>query len=95
MHRYFIIRIDHRSLKFLLEQKLTTTAQQVWLIKLQHYDYEIQYKRGMENQAPDPLSRISTITASTVTIKLLPTHYCFDSFKALWQSDPTLQKIIT
>lgn len=39
MQRYFIIRTDHKSLKFLLEQELSTLAQQAWLTKLQHLDY--------------------------------------------------------
>lgn len=42
---HFIIRTDHQSLKFLLEQKLTTTLQCKWLTKLLGLDYEIQYKR--------------------------------------------------
>lgn len=43
-HRFFIIRTDQRSLKYLLEQKVTTPSQQMWLSKLMGYSYEIQYK---------------------------------------------------
>ena len=54
---HFIIRTDHKSLKFLLEQRLTTTAQYKWLTKLLGLDYEIQYKKGSENTVADVLSR--------------------------------------
>ena len=56
--RHFIIKTDHFSLKYLLEQKLTTTFQSKWLPKLMGYDYEIQYKQGKENLVADGLSRL-------------------------------------
>jgi hypothetical protein len=43
--KHFIIRIDHLSLKYLLEQKVTCPSQHVWLAKLLGFDYEI-LKRG-------------------------------------------------
>ncbi|KAL3513664.1 hypothetical protein ACH5RR_026381 [Cinchona calisaya] len=54
---HFIIKIDHYSLKFLMEQKLNTTLQQKRLTKLLGYDYEIQFKKGIDNGVPDGLSR--------------------------------------
>jgi len=47
--RHFIIKTDHFSLKYLLEQKWTSAFQNKWLPKLLGYDYEIQYKQGKEN----------------------------------------------
>lgn len=41
MSGHFIIRTDHISLRYLIEQKLTTPIQQAWLIKMQHLDFEI------------------------------------------------------
>ncbi|XP_019225505.1 PREDICTED: uncharacterized protein LOC109207079 [Nicotiana attenuata] len=54
---YFIIKTDHHSLKYLLEQRVTTALQQKGLTKLLGLDYEIQYKRGAENKVADALSR--------------------------------------
>ncbi|XP_071917152.1 uncharacterized protein [Coffea arabica] len=54
---HFIIRTDHRSLKYLLDQKLNTALQHKWMTKLIELDYEIQYKKGTENQVADALSR--------------------------------------
>nr|GEV28113.1 reverse transcriptase [Tanacetum cinerariifolium] len=49
LDRHFKIRTDHFSLKYLLNQKLTTPFKLKWLPKLLGYDYEINYKKGNEN----------------------------------------------
>lgn len=43
---HFIIKTDHQSLKYLLEQRLSTLFQQKLLAKLMGLDYEICYKQG-------------------------------------------------
>lgn len=55
--RHFTIRTDHHSLKFLLEQKITTAMQQKGLTKLLGLNYTIQYKKGNDNCVADALSR--------------------------------------
>lgn len=55
---WFRIRTDHKSLKYLLEQRISTMDQQRWLVKLKGYDYEIEYRPGRENLAADALSRL-------------------------------------
>ncbi|GJZ20948.1 putative mitochondrial protein [Tanacetum coccineum] len=49
----------HFSLKYLLNQKLTTPFQFKWLPKLR-YDYEVVYKKGSENVVADALSRMNS-----------------------------------
>ncbi|KAJ0444029.1 putative nucleotidyltransferase, Ribonuclease H [Helianthus annuus] len=56
--KHFTIRTDQKSLKHLLEQKITTPLQHTWLSKLMGYDYSIVYKKGVDNGAADALSRI-------------------------------------
>lgn len=53
-----MVRTDQRSLKYLLEQRITTPAQARWLSKILRYDYVIEYKKGIENQGADSLFRV-------------------------------------
>ncbi|KAJ0836439.1 putative nucleotidyltransferase, Ribonuclease H [Helianthus annuus] len=55
--RPFVVKTDHMSLKYLLEQRITTPAQARWLSKLLGYDYRIEYKKGTTNRGADALSR--------------------------------------
>lgn len=49
--------MDLQALKFLLEQKVGTIAQQKWVTKLMGYNFRIKYKKGKENKVADTLSR--------------------------------------
>jgi hypothetical protein len=53
----FQIKMDHQSLKYFLEQQISSLEQQKWVTKLFGYDYEIVYKKGKENVVVDALSR--------------------------------------
>ncbi|KAL3324262.1 hypothetical protein AABB24_038445 [Solanum stoloniferum] len=55
--KHFVVQTDHHSLKYQLEQKVTSAIQQKGLTKLLGLDYEVQYKRGAENRVDDALSR--------------------------------------
>ncbi|GKA70256.1 putative mitochondrial protein [Tanacetum coccineum] len=60
LDRHFKIRTNHFSLKYFLDQRLSTPFQTKWLPKLLGFDYEISYKKGADNAATDALSRLST-----------------------------------
>nr|GEZ23961.1 hypothetical protein [Tanacetum cinerariifolium] len=95
LDRHFIIKTDHFSLKYLLEQRITTPAPMKWLPKLMRFDYEIVFKMGIENGAADALSRVDTgsqllsMVLTSVTTDLLP------QIMATWSSDPSLITLIT
>ena len=53
----FVIKTDHQSLKYLLEQRISTPMQQRCITKLLGYSFIIDYKKGKENVVADALSR--------------------------------------
>ncbi|GJY25612.1 reverse transcriptase [Tanacetum coccineum] len=94
LDRHFKIRTDHFSLKYLLNQKLTTPFQFKWLPKLLGYDYEIVYKKGSENVVADALSRMDSsgeflqISVSSVSSGV------WDKVKDSWKNDLDTQNLI-
>lgn len=89
----FVIRTDQKSLRHLLEQKLTTPSQFRWLTKLMELSYEIQYKRGKDNTVADALSRetygeLLHMTISSILAEL------WDLIEQEWVSDANLVAVI-
>ena len=54
---HFLIRTDHYSLKYLLDQRLSTVPQHQWVSKLFGFDFAVEYRPGRLNIAADALSR--------------------------------------
>ena len=57
LERLFVIKTEHHSLKYLLEQRVGTPAQQKWISKLLGYAFIVEYKQGKKNVVFDALSR--------------------------------------
>jgi hypothetical protein len=54
--RSFQVRTDHYSLKFLLDQRLSTVPQHQWICKLFGFDFTVEYRPGRLNTVADALS---------------------------------------
>ena len=93
LDRHFKIKTDHFSLKYLMEQRLTTPFQIKWLPKLLGYDYEILYKKGSENVVADALSRSPIPSLNTMMISHI-SNDLLQRIQASWLSDPSVQQII-
>lgn len=52
----FVVTPDHCSLKYLLDQSITTAEQQHLFMKLMSFYFTIVYKASTENKGADPLS---------------------------------------
>jgi hypothetical protein len=53
----FVVKTDHNSLKYFLEQKDLSERQQKWVTKVQAFDFDIEYVKGKKNIVADALSR--------------------------------------
>ena len=54
--RHFNVKSDHDSLKYFLEQRISSEEQHKWVEKMLVYDFEIIYKNGKQNVVADALS---------------------------------------
>lgn len=90
---HFIIRTDHHSLKFLMEQKMLTPMQQKWLSKLLGFDYEIVYKKGIENKVADALSRVTNIDCSLYAMYTVASDLLLQ-LQTSWETDAGLQQLM-
>ena len=50
------VKANHESLKYFLEQRISSEEQQKWVTKMLGYDFEIIYKKGKQNVVVDALS---------------------------------------
>jgi hypothetical protein len=68
--RKFKLETDHQPLTWIAKLKEPNSRLTRWRLKLQEYDYEIQYKKGATNYVADALSRIeinfNESTAATI-----------------------------
>ena len=53
----FILMMDNKGLKYLLDQPNLNARQARWIDFLSEYDFEIQHIKGKENKVVDALSR--------------------------------------
>ena len=95
--RRFTVYTDQKSLRYLLEQRITTQNQQNWLAKLMGYGFDIVYKPGAANRVADALSRrLEEEEERVKEINILSKPYWRDIELVEEENvqDPTLKKIM-
>jgi transposase InsO family protein len=55
---HFTLYTDHQALVYLFSQKSMSPMMAGWIDKILDYNFEIVYRKGIENVVPDALSRI-------------------------------------
>lgn len=55
----FVVCTDHYSLKFPLDQRLSTMPQHRWISNLMGFDFSVKYKVGNTNTVVDALSLVT------------------------------------
>lgn len=90
--RKFLVRTDQKSLKFLLEQREINMDYQRWLTKLLGFDFEIQYRPGLDNKVADALSR--KVAVVELYALSAPTALQLEEISSEVDRDQELQKLI-
>jgi hypothetical protein len=90
--RPFTVRTDHYSLKFLLDQRLSTIPEHTWVSKLFGYDLTVEYRPGKLNGAADVLSRRADEVA-TINAISAPTFELFEDLQLESQTNPQATRI--
>jgi hypothetical protein len=55
--KHFKVKTNNDSLKYFLEQQLSSKHKQKWVTKMLGYGFEINYKKGKQNMVVDGISR--------------------------------------
>jgi hypothetical protein len=91
--RRFIVKTDHYSLKYLLDQWLATLPQHHWVGKLLGFDFSVEYKPGSTNVVADALSRRDTSDDGALLALSAPRFDVLDRLRQAQLTDPALTAI--
>ncbi len=86
------VKIDHESLKYLLEQKIVTPMQQKGMLKLLGFTYTIMHRKGKENVATDALSRQGWDIGQSSAITVVTPAWVTE-LEECYKGDPTYESI--
>lgn len=86
------MRTDHRSLRFVLDQRLTTIPQHQWVSKFLGFDFVVEYKPGALNMVADALSRRDE-TAGELLAMYGPHFSLFDDIRQEINGDSALSQL--
>jgi hypothetical protein len=90
--RRFLVKMDHYSLKYLLDQRLATIPQHHWVGKLLGFDFMVEYRSGATNIVADALSRRDSKEGELLAI-LAPRFDFIERLRHAQATDPALVAI--
>ncbi len=95
-HRLFTVVTDNSALQWVMSSTKTTSRLIRWALRLQKFDFVIEYRKGKLNAAPDALSRMSNLPACNLFTSLNNEGDFPITVVGLWEEqhkDPEIQKI--
>jgi hypothetical protein len=87
---HFVVRTDHYTLKYMLDQRLSTVPQHQWMSKLFGFDFAVEYRLGHLNTMADALSRHKLDEAASLAALSGPTFTLNDKLLAELQMNDHL-----
>lgn len=89
----FIVRTNHRSLKWIHDLKISTGCLPQWRLRLMELDFEVQHRPGRKHMAADALPRLSTNRTDNSDFDEASPAYAFiDHYNETNQFDTEKQK---
>ncbi|WVZ96210.1 LOW QUALITY PROTEIN: hypothetical protein U9M48_041877, partial [Paspalum notatum var. saurae] len=89
----FIIRTDHKSLAYLMEQNLHSELQRKAMSRLMGLKFKILYNKGKDNVAADALSRVNHLMLLQAVSTVQPA--CIQKVLNSYTTDPKAQIMLT
>ncbi|GBG71222.1 hypothetical protein CBR_g8524 [Chara braunii] len=91
--RFFYVRTDHQTLKWMRTQPVLSDALKHWIEVIEQYDFEPQYIKGEYNKVVDALSRRPDFLGALITEFGLADDVTRSLVKA-YREDPFMAEII-
>ena len=91
----FVIKTDHKSLSFLMEQNLHSDLQRKAMTRLMGLQFKVVYKKGKDNVAADALSRVGHLVAIQAVSMSVPVwvHEVANSYATDSQAQSLLARL--
>ncbi|GBG74629.1 hypothetical protein CBR_g19036 [Chara braunii] len=91
--RFFILRTDHHTLRWMRTQPVLSDALKRWIEVIEQYDFEPQYIKGEYNKVADALSRRPDFSSALITEFGLEDNVT-QSLVEAYREDPFISEII-
>ncbi|GBG90849.1 hypothetical protein CBR_g51355 [Chara braunii] len=91
--RFFILRTDHQTLRWMRTQSVLSNALKRWIEVIEQYDFEPQYIKGEYNKVADALSRRPDFSGALITEFGLEDNVT-QSLVEAYREDPFMSEII-
>lgn len=85
--KLFTVITNHSALKWVLSSIKTTSRLIRWALRLQRFDFIVEYRKGKLNSAPDALSRIPPDVQCYLYTKKLDGNMSI-SLEKVWEEQP-------
>jgi hypothetical protein len=89
----FMVKTDHKSLKYFVEQKDLSEHQQKWVMKVQALNFDIEYVKGKKNIMDNALSRIHMACSLMEILTDLKSHLLVEYSKNKFTCEVMFGKI--